>query len=264
MKITIFTSLISGLICAACSVYAQKTDTIRLPGKRLITSQLKPGLRQYIVYTQDGDDKVELGLSLWLRDIRTGQRNGEPVITIAQHWYGTDTVSYRLCYSVNKAADFSPIYHTETVKGKKRAFDWSATKVIASDTIDDNVKKGFSLELKEPNLNWNLDIETFEMLPLGEGKIFAINFYDAGLEPPRYTIYKVTGSELLKLNGDQAVDCWKLVTEGDVKGNHWSETYWISKKDHEFLKEEDAYKKTHRYKIKLMGASPDILKQFNE
>jgi len=263
MKHTIFTTLILGLVLAACSAYGQKSDTIRIPEKRLLTSQLKPGLRQYLVYSQDGDDKVELGLSLWLRDIRIGQRNGERVITIAQHWYGTDSMAYRLCYSVNKAEDFSPVYHTETVKGKKRAFDWTASKVTGSDTVKNNIKGGFNLELKEPNLNWNLDIETFEMLPLGEGKIFSINFYDAGLDPPKYTVYKVTGSEVLKLCGGRATDCWKLVTEGDVKGNHWSETYWISKKDHEFLKEEDVYKHTRRYKIKLMGAAPDLIKQFN-
>lgn len=264
MKPFIFITLCLGLCFAAWNSFGQKKDTIRIPESHLITSQLKPGLRQYLVYTQDRDDKVELDISLWLRDIQTGQRNGQPVITIAQHWYGTDTSSYRVCYSVNRASDFSPIYHTETVKGKKRAFDWSANHVAGSDTVKDNVKRGFDLKLQEPNFNWNLDIETFELLPLADGKIFAINFYDAGLDPPKYIIYKVMGSEVLQLNSGKKAECWKLVTEGNTKGNHWSETYWISKKDHELIKEEDDYKHVYRYKIKLMVATPDILKRFND
>ena len=100
------------------------------------------------------------------------------------------------------------------------------------------------------------------MLPLGKGKTFAINFYDAGLNPPRYVIYKVTGSEMLTMLNNEKVDCWKLITEGDSKGVHYSETFWISKKGHEFLKEEDVNPSGYRYKIKMLGSSPDLMARF--
>jgi len=110
----------------------------------------------------------------------------------------------------------------------------------------------------QANLNWNLDIETFEMLPLAAGKSFLINFYDAGLDPPQYVRYTVTGSEKLAL-GAAEVDCWVLATEGkDPRGAAYTETYWISKKDHEFLKEVDRFNGTIRYKIRMPALTPDV------
>lgn len=253
------------IIIAACCVdlaYGQ-VDTIRLQDKRLLTQYLKPALNQYLVYFQAPKDKKKLGLSFWMRNIQTGTKNGEKVFTITQNWYGSDTNSYRSIYSVNKTADFAPLYHSETGQNKIRAYNWGPDKITGADTIANNAQKAFALDFKLPNFNWNLDIETFEMLPLATGKTFAINFYDAGLSPPEWVLYKVTGSEVITTLGSQKVDCWKLFTEGEYKGNKYSETYWISKKEHEFLKEEDSFNGGFRYKIKMIGASPDLVQRFN-
>jgi hypothetical protein len=254
-----FFILVMLLISAA--VRAQ-TDTIGLHGKRLVTSALKPGLNQYLIYFQDTKKHQELGFWFWLRDIKITDRKGEKVFTINQHWYGSDSASYRTVYSVNRVADFSPVYHAEFKRGKLFAYNWDATRITGADTAAQNSQKGFSLDLKTPNLNWNLDIETFEMLPLAAGKTFMINFYDAGLDLPQYVAYKVTGSETIATLNNDLVDCWTLVTESDYKGKHYSETYWISKKDHEFLKEEDAYPGGYRYKVKMTAALPDITTRF--
>jgi hypothetical protein len=61
---------------------------------------------------------------------------------------------------------------------------------------------------------------------------------------------------------NQKVDCCKLFTEGDSHGTHYTETYWISKKNHEFLKEEDSFNGTYRYKIKMPASSPDLVARF--
>jgi hypothetical protein len=45
---------------------------------------------------------------------------------------------------------------------------------------------------------------------------------------------------------------------------HYTETYWISKKNHEFLKEEDSYNGAYRYKIKMPAASPDLVARFSK
>jgi len=236
-------------------------DTIRLTDKRLNTGYLKPGLNQYLVYFQTTAKKKSLGFWFWLRDIKTETRNGEKVFTINQHWFGNDTLSYRAVYSINRQTDFAPIYHAETAHGKFSAYNWSNDKITGADTVAGNAQKNFSLGFSLPNFNWNLDIETFEMLPLSEGKTFAINFYDAGLDPPAYVNYKVVGSEVLVLN-DEKVNCWKLSTENDYKGNHYTETYWISKKAHEFLKEEDTFNGGYRYKIKMPVYAPNLMSRF--
>jgi hypothetical protein len=239
-----------------------QTDTIGLENKTLMTSQLKPGLTQYLVYFQFAGKKKNLLFWYWLRDIKIENRNGEKVFAIAQHWYGNDTNIYRALYSINKAVDFTPLYHSETAGNVIKAYNWYPDKITGADTVTKNAQKGFSLDFKIPNFNWNLDIETFEMLPLEEGKTFAINFYDAGLIPPDYVLYKVIGSEVITMQNNEKVDCWKLFTESDHEGNHYTETYWISKKRHEFLKEEDQFKGGYRYKIRMPIYAPDLLQRF--
>jgi len=250
------TLLLIHLLIAAISrgQTSLKSDTIR-PGKgHLLTETLKPGLRQYLVYFQNPQRNDRLGFWFWLRDIAIETKGGVKYFSITQHWYGGDSTSYRKVHSLNRVADFAPVYHSETARGRTRSYNWTEKDIKSADT--------FYLSFNEPNLNWNLDIETFEMLPLGEGKSFWINFYDAGLEPPKYVLYKVTGSEELALMNGEKVDCWKLFTEGSSPRGPYSETYWISKKEHEFLKEEDAFSGIYRYKIKMPGSTPDILQRW--
>lgn len=260
-----FYAIATGILLSAglSTAQAQKIDTIDFKNHGLNTSYLKPGLKQYMVYFQQPAQKKVLRFWLWLRDIKTGTRDGYQVFNISQYWYGSDTLSYRTVYSVNSATNFAPLYHAETIGGKTKAYNWAANKITGADTVANNLAKAFALNFDQPNFNWNLDIETFEMLPLGEGKTFAINFYDAGLSPPKYVLYKVTGSEVITLLDNTKVDCWKLYEEGkSPNGSTYSETFWISKKGHEFLKEEDEFGGSYRYKIKMPAATPDVLKKF--
>ncbi|MBK0377839.1 DUF3108 domain-containing protein [Mucilaginibacter segetis] len=245
-------------------VAAAQTDTIRMGDKRFNTSSLKPGLRQYLVYFQSSKKPKSLVFWLWLRNTQIQTKNGQKVFVTTQNWYGSDTTSYRTVYSINRLKDFAPVYHSETVAGKKRSYNWSASKITGADSVVQNTVKDFSLDFAAPNFNWNLDIETFEMLPLAAGKIFAINFYDAGYGKPQYTIYKVIGSEVISTLDNQQVDCWKLFTESEHNGAHYTETFWISKKGHEFLKEEDSFGGGYRYKVKLPGAAVNIVNRFAE
>ncbi len=97
-------------------------------------------------------------------------------------------VVYRLYTLSTEQPTFLPIYHSETINNKTKAYNWGPDKITGADSVAQNQQKAFALDFKIPNFNWNLDIETFEMLPLAEGKTFAINFYDAGLDPPAYGI----------------------------------------------------------------------------
>jgi hypothetical protein len=241
--------------------HAQKIDTI-LPGKDLLVKQLKPGLKQYMVYVQMPARNKSMNVSLWVRNVERIATGEQAVYRTTQHWYGADTNQYRHIISLNNASDFSPVYHEETVGSKTKAYNWSAKKVTGADTLNANLAKDFNLDLNFPAFNWNLDIETFEMLPLTAGKIFAIPFYDAGTVPPAYVIYKVAGSEVLSLFGNEKVDCWKLVQEGDYRGNKFTQTFWISKKTHEFLKEEDAFNGGYRYKVKLPANAANVVARF--
>ncbi|MFD1257112.1 hypothetical protein ACFQ3S_09915 [Mucilaginibacter terrae] len=254
----LFMVLGAGVVSSALA--QTPVDTLTPGSGKLLSSALKPGIRQYLVYTQQTAKSKMLGLSYWVRDVKAGQRNGEKVIMITQHWYGTDTLNYRTTYSVNRAAGFAPIYHTETLHGDTRAFNWGPTQITGADTVAANALKTFKLDFKVPAFNWNLDIETFEQLPLAAGKAFAISFYDAGVSQPNFVLYKVNGSEILTLFDNTKTDCWILLTEGKApNGTAYTQSFWISKKGHEFIKEEDRYGGNTRVKIKLAGAAPNVV-----
>lgn len=242
------------------AAYAQ-ADTVDQRHHRLNTAFLKPGVKQYLVYFQIPSRPNMLSLSLWVREIEKTSRNNAPAFRITQHWYGEDTARYAIFTSYNSVADFSPLYHA-AVRGKEeKAYNWSQ-QGITGDSSAGNKAADFKLDFDRPNYNWHLDIETFEMLPLSAGKTFLINFYDAGLDPPKYVAYKVTGSEVLQTLNNQQVDCWKLFTEGESPKGHYTQTFWISKSGHEFLKEEDSFGGMYRYKIKLSGGAPYLAERF--
>lgn len=249
---------------ASFTLLRAQVDTVTLTGKnRLITSQLRPELNQYLVYFQTAKQNKALRFWFWSRNIETAVRNNKKVFVITQQWYTQDTSNYRSITSVNSANDFTPLYHAETVGNKTKAYNWTDKKIVGDDTVTNNLAKTFALDFTAPNFNWNLDIETFEMLPLAEKKSFVINFYDAGIDEPKYVLYKVTGSETLTLYNKAKVDCWKLATEGKMpNGSTYSQIFWIGKKTHEFLKEEDAFDGNYRYKVKLFADSPDLSEHF--
>ncbi len=252
--------LLIALLMGRKRLYAQ--DTIGIKNNKLLTQQLKPGLRQYLVYFQDVKQNKKLGFWLWTRHIGFKSQNGKKLFAITQRWFGADTNAYRQVYSLNQMADFAPVYHAESNALKTKAYNWYPDHITGADSITNNVAKAFNLKFDKPNINWNLDMETFEMLPLAANKTFVINFYDAGLAPPAYITLKVTGSEVISTFDNQKVDCWKLFNEGDHNKMHYTETYWISKSSHEFLKEEDNFNGNYRYKIKLPAFSADLLSRF--
>ena len=263
---SILTAIITAVTILLFSFQTQsasaQVDTIRLKDKRLNTATLKSGMRQYLVYFQSPKAKKRLMYSLWLRNTQVENRGGEKVFVTNQHWFGADTTSYRTVYSVNRLSDFSPIYHSETINGKNKAFNWGPNKIKGADTVAMNTQKDFALDFTAPCYNWNLDIETFEMLPLAANKTFAINFYDAGFGKPEYAIYKVVGSEVIATMDNQKADCWKLQFEAEHNGQKSVQTFWITKKGHEFIKEEDSFNGSYRYKVKLPGASFNVLTRF--
>lgn len=246
------------LLLALQQVSAQ-ADTISPRHRALNTAQLRPGLRQYLVYFQFPDKPKMLNFSLWMREISKSQHNGQPVFEVKQSWYNADSNYFRSFLSINSAKDFSPLYHSDAGGTGVRAYNWSAAGVKGADSVAGNKAAGYTLNFDSPNYNWHLDIETFEMLPLAAGKTFYILFYDAGLDPPAYVKYTVTGSEMLTTLDNRQVDCWILHTGGTMpQGGTYEQSFWISKAGHELLKEADSFSGMFRYKIKLPGLTPNL------
>jgi len=242
------------------TLFAQ-ADTVYPGSPHLNTALLKPGLKQYLVYHQWPQYKKMMLFEYWVRNVSIEKKDGVEVFAIRENWYTADSTGYRTFLSFCGVKDFAPLYHEAAAGGKIAAYNWNNTGIKGADTVNANTKKDFSLAFNRPNFNWHLDIETFEMLPLAMGKTFLINFYDAGLSPPAFVTYTVTGSETLVTLDNRQVACWKLETSGSYKGKPYTQIFWISKKEHELLKEEDAFDGRFRYKVKLPGLTPDILQK---
>lgn len=256
------TVLLVLLICHKNSM--AQLDTINFKSNTLRTKQLTTGLKQYLVYLQVPGQPKKLNLSLWTRIVQTDNRNGEDCFIITQKWYTDDTTKYRSIYSVNRASDFAPIYHAETIGSDVKAFNWYSDHINGADTVAGNKQKAFALPLDKPCLNWNLDIETLEMLPVAARKEYVLRLYDAGSGTPNDIHYKVSGEEVITTMDNRKVDCWKLLLTGDHGKVHYTQTFWISKNEHEFLMEVDEIQGMYRYKVKMPGYSPNIIKKFAE
>ncbi len=253
--------LFSLFLLAFTQAKAQQTDTISPAHIPLDTRYLKTGMRQYLVYFQAKGNDKQLWMSIWNREINRIIIDNTPVFETVQHWYSEDSTKYREFMSINSVDDFRPLYHMSKAGKDTKAYVWSR-KGIKGDTLSDNKAKDFHLDFDMPNYNWHLDLETFEMLPLAANKTFLIRFYDAGLTPPAYVTYRVIGTETIQTLDNQQVDCWKLYTEGTYSGGKYTQTYWISRKNHECLKEEDTMNDNlRRYKVKLPVFAPYLQKK---
>lgn len=212
---------------------------------------LPAGKQSYLVYIQAPDGRKR-NIWLWERDTRKEIWNGREMIGIRQQWTSSDTgFNSRQLYSVCNPADFTPVYHySVNPKGLVEAYTFHPDRIQSADTVPQISRKGFSMPLKEPAFNWELDLETFPLLPLKEGKSFVISFYHPGSpsKPDWYT-YTVTGTETLRTVDGKEVDCFKLFTA--YANNRGSSTWWLSRKTHEVLKMEESFGNIRRYKIRL-------------
>ena len=192
-------------------------------------------------------------MRLWQRKVSVAKRDNNKVFVIEQRWLSSDSTRFEHFISINNYIDFLPLYHFQQSRRGLSAYNWYSDHIQAADSVAGNQKKGVVLAFDRLNLNWNLDLETFEMLPMDQYKIFAINFYDAGIDTPQRLVYKVVGEESISLCGSAAkVPCWKLFMEAEYKGMRFTESFWISKDSHELLMEKDDLGNgAYRYKIKL-------------
>lgn len=229
-----------------------QVDTIRLETNDLITAQLKTGLHQYLVYFDVARKDAMKMPSLWNRQVNVIDYKGEPAIEVVQHWYSGDTLNNRYVYSISKKKTFEPIYHYTRTK-ETEAFDFEKGKINGSDTVTNNSKKDFELQLSTSTLNWELDLEIFSTLPFKKtGQIFVINFYHpGGRTAPAFYTYKVVGTEFLTTINGQSVDCWQLKI--DYSPTDWA-IFWISKTSKEVVKMQEHFRGSYRYKVKLATA----------
>ena len=247
MKSVVFISLL--IIVCPFWVKAQ-ADTLYALGQIKISQSVKEGTEQYLMFFQNKKKAKAAGAYIVSKTTRFKKVNGIEAIEIEQKSYSSDTSGYYYTYSLMRRDDFSPIHH-RTVRQRStiEAYDFYTDRIVGSDSVVNNSRKGFELKVNRPLLNWEVDLETFRLLPFGKNKSFFINFYHPGsrTEPKLYE-YKVVGEETLNSLHGIRIPCWKLkiqYTETNFA------TFYISKKSQEVIKLEEDFGSGVRYKVKL-------------
>ena len=243
-----FHQLILALLCGT-GLFAQPgADTIR--AGYFDMRYLPKGKQSYLVYIQTPEG-LKRNIWLWERDTRKETWNGREMILVRQQWTSSDTgFNSRQLLSVCNPRDFSPVYHYAVNAKSVEAYQFLADRITTADTVEKVSRKGFSMPLSETAFNWELDLETFPLLPLKPGKTFVIRFYHPGSpSKPDWYSYTVTGTETIPTVDGQQVDCYTLFTA--YPNNRGSSTWWLSKKTHEVLKMEEKFGSITRYKIRL-------------
>lgn len=226
-----------------------QSDTIYHLDSKLIRKYLKPSSNQYLVFIQRKADPRQAFTFVWRRDVRFIRNNGADLIEIDERWYGSDTTRVRTAYSLVTSDGFLPVYHRTKMNRVVEAYDFYPDKIKGSDSVSNNSKKDFLLALKEPSLNWELDLETFPLLDLKTGKSFAISFYHpGGRTEPKLYVYTVVGEENLSVIEGGSVPCWKLRIDYDARSYA---IFYISKKGREVLRMDEDFGGGVRYKVKL-------------
>jgi hypothetical protein len=245
------------LLSTSINVFGQKIDQLTIGPRDLDLRSVHIGNSTYIVYFKKKADAPAERITLVRINVEPSVVSGRKVFVVTQQWESADDIAHT-SKTVHDANDFSTVFHETWWKrlGYAATFDFAAKRVDFKGTIDDAKKAEITADFNQSfdayNLCWHSDLIIFPLLPYQNGRNFVIKFYDPGAGKSQDATYAVVGSESL-LGGDGGqIDCWILEHKFD-QPNYGSGTqrFWISKRTHEVLKEEDEIPTGYRYKLKI-------------
>lgn len=228
--------LIILLIINANLILAQDTIRVGHPFKNF--DQLEMGTKKDLVYSSFQDKVV--GMSLKTRTTEMVELNGKKLLRITHTWQspGSEWQGHFTYWC--EPGTLKPIQHIRhTKKTGTEAFQFHPDRISALDSVANNQQRDFKLDLIEPTYNWEVDLETYSLLPMKEGYHAVMNFYHPGGQtPPKYYHLKVTGSEKLILPDGREMDCWIVFTD---YGGTQPTRFWYTKAGQNFVKMEGTY-----------------------
>lgn len=219
--------------------------------KDLSEADIHTGTSQYLVFLKDKPTGNIHGISLWERTTNIIEEDDKKLVEVKQTWSSDDPRFKRELYSLVHLKDFTPIMHRTVIGEEKtvRAFKYTDGKILGDPDVAGNAVAGFTMPDEATSYNWELDMETLALLPLGEGKEFAVPFYHPGSKtPPKAYTYKVVGSDTLTTQEGNPIEAWMLRIDHDGKGQS---TFWMDKRTGALLKLEEAWGDIVRYKVRL-------------
>ncbi len=249
----LMTAIMAGIIPA----HGQNPTLEAFQFSGLTAEDFSPGTRQYLVYRVNTNNGKAEDLSLWNRTTKVTEKDGEQFVEITQNWRSLDENRIRKLRSVNRLADFSPISHhvEDGADGVVSAYTFNSNSIEGDPDVAPNSRVGFSMASLPQTLNWELDMETFPMLPMEIGKSFNLHFYHPGSrqEPQLYT-YTVTAEETLHDQLGRPIETWVLHIR---YGDQGTGDFWVSKHTGGVIKTEEKFGNFVRYKV-LLGVQTGL------
>ncbi|HYX30744.1 MAG TPA: hypothetical protein VE863_19565 [Pyrinomonadaceae bacterium] len=239
------------------TAWSQKTDVLQIEPHDLELRNLQLGDSTYIVYRKRTPSGPAEKITLVKINVKPTVVNGRKVFAITQQWDSGDEV-FHTSKTFHDINDFSTIFHESWWKqlGYTMTFDFTAKRVDFKGPIEDAKKAtiidDFNRSFDSYNLCWHSDLTIFPLLPYKNGRTFAIKFYDPGFGKTENAMYDVTGSEVLVGSDGRKIDCWVMQYKFEIPSRgSGTQRFWISKRSHEVLKEEDRTPNGYRYKLKI-------------
>jgi hypothetical protein len=224
-------------------------DTINATNNKLQMQNLKEGTSNYLVYfTDTAYNRKTIG-DLWQRTTKRTTFKDKPAIEFTWKWLSKDTITATVL-NINDAQTLAPIHHYANYKKRGVVgYDYVDGFMNPIDTIKNNM--AFKIgrpALTIPVLNWELDLETYPLLPIKKvGQKFDISFADPNSKNITYHRYEVVGKEYLQLNSETKVKCWLL--KAQYTKDRWA-IFWLTEKNKEVIKMQDFSKDGFRFKVK--------------
>ena len=246
MRILIF---ISAILLSFSGTSMAQVDTINAQSHKLVMSNLKEGKNSYLVYMTDSLKAKRTIGDIWERTTSFKKRDKSEVVEFGWKWFHNDSL-FATIINICDRKTMSPIYHYASYKRRGVfAYDYKDGLMQPSDTVKNNdaIKKG-PVKLDIPIISWELDLETYPLLPIKKvGQQFDISFFDPNEKSATYHRYEVVSKDNLKLNADITANCWLL------KINYSKDSYaifWLTEKSKEVIKMKEYYKGNYRIKVK--------------
>lgn len=226
------------LIGFGLSVQAQSIDTIRVGHKFRMINQLEMGIQQDAIYSEM--DGIIRSVTIMSKTTEKVIIDGKEYLSFRHSWGSGNPEMAGDFYYLCEPETLRPVQHIRNSKRNgKEAFSFQGLKILGLDSAKENSKKDFVLELTEPTFNWEIDLETYSLLPMKEGYEAVMNFYHPGGGKPGFYHLKIIGSEKLKMPDGSEMECWIMFTD---YGGSQPSRFWYTKKGQNFVKMEATYK----------------------
>jgi len=226
------------IIFIGATLSLQAQDTLRVGHQFRHFDQLEMGTKKDLVYSEFNGKLA--GMAFKTRTTEMVRVDGKELVKITHTWQSPGTEWSGKFEYWCEPQTMRPIQHIRTTKKLgTEAFRFEASQITGTDSVGDNAQKDFSLELTEPTFNWEIDLETYSLLPMRDGYHAVMNFYHpGGKTPPKFYHLKVTGSETLNMPDGSLMDCWIVFTD---YGGTQPTRFWYTKAGQNFVKMEGKY-----------------------